>query len=1411
MTTPALGFPSMQHMSSQRTRGVDIGGFFVPPASRNPPSEARFVPNASMLNAVNSSPTTQSIIQRTHSNNRLVELQNSAQTLTPPFHSTSHTYRAPPRVPSSIIDLPHAPPIASGIELISPRDVLPDRFRVIFPYELFNAVQSKCFSPIYESNDNMVVAAPTGSGKTVLLELAICKLVAVRGNENFKIVYQAPTKALCSERAQDWGKKFGHMNLRVAELTGDTSQLEMKRVGSASIIVTTPEKWDSVTRKWHDHRKLLEMVELFLVDEVHILKDVRGATLEAVVSRMKTIGANVRFVALSATVPNSEDIAKWLGRDHTNPQVPARRETFGEDLRPVKLQKWVYGYDVNGNDFVFDSFLDKKLPMLLRQHSRMKPVLIFCMTRKICESTARILAETWSVEPPGDKTWKAPTTRLAVISRDLQEIVHYGVAFHHAGLDADDRNAVAQYFLDGQIGVICCTSTLAVGINLPCHTVVLKGTACFQDGKMVELADLEVMQMLGRAGRPQFDNSAVAIILTRNQNKERYEKMVSGQQILESTLHLNLIEHLNSEVGLGTIRDLSSAKAWLSGTFLSVRLRRNPGYYQLTGTTPSRAQQTDERLEQICEKDVRLLQEVGLLTDGETFNCTDYGRAMSKYMVHFDTMKLILKIPHGVGMQELLHALCQAVEFRDLRFKPNERTLFRELNKSPFILYPINETVTSTAHKVSLLVQTELGVIEYPNSREFLAIRRQLLMEKKLVFDRMHRLVRCIIDCKGCDRDAVGVRTGLDLARALSAEAWDGRPSQLRQVPGIGPVGMRKLVQADIRTVHQLSEKDHDDIERILTHNPPFGKKMKDKLTSFPHLTLEAGIISQTKPASGQQGSPTIKVSAILSYTNAKCPIWGDGLHTLTFTAETASGTLAHFWRGSLKRLRKDDGHGLELLFSVQLEDFDDYIVCCFACEDVVGTVVSRTLQHSLPVSAFAAKTSRQPVSRSQRTSRRNPQDLGDGDIDDEDLLAAEHALNATSPSLQGTNNVVDEYPMVNDLMIAEPPMTNSQAIQEPLREPIRLPNGKWRCWHICSNGAPTASGKQCAHKCCREGLDKPRKAPEAKRANKRTSEDRDTATPVQSTQRSNDSMAKRQKGNPSRELGTPRPFLPPSVTPRSSRRISLDDFDLDDDIVDLTHLDDDATTLSRPSSSIPKLMSSEDDGSRLGCLGENSSLESTLEVDPIEGEDDDIHIPDDAAVSGPHGPTVYNVVDGTEHEVPTEVNFGYDSSENIAFAGRQTGDVGVADPLEDGDNKATASQTIRAACRLLDLTSSPPKGESHGDIVNEDPAGKEQENMSLDFDDGEAYASDHCDWYGEIRGNGTNEVDRIDLSAGSPEQTPKSSDEETPQAVMETKDYNMLNGMLDGQTGKSKEEPAWVGEFDEDFIATFRPFVNFI
>ena len=142
--------------------------------------------------------------------------------------------------------------------------------------------------------------------------------------------------------------------------------------------------------------------------------------------------------------------------------------------------------------------------------------MIFCFTRKSCISTAKLLSNLWATKSPKDQLWPGPAFQIVVQDPELKGAdcigIHLrklklpgtltsGVAFHHAGLDLPDRHAIEKGFLEGQIHVICCTSTLAVGVNLPCHLVVIKNTVCYQDDGIREYADLEIIQMMGRAGR----------------------------------------------------------------------------------------------------------------------------------------------------------------------------------------------------------------------------------------------------------------------------------------------------------------------------------------------------------------------------------------------------------------------------------------------------------------------------------------------------------------------------------------------------------------------------------------------------------------------------------------------------------------------------------------------------------------------------------------------------------------------------------------------------------------------------------------------------------------------------------------------------------------------------------------------
>lgn len=168
--------------------------------------------------------------------------------------------------------------------------------------------------------------------------------------------------------------------------------------------------------------------------------------------------------------------------------------------------------------------------------------------------------------------------------------------------------------------------------------------------------------MLGRAGRPQFEQSACAVILTREARVEHYNQMVSGQEPLESCLHLNLIEHLNAEIGLGTITDLASAKRWLASTFLFVRLGRNASHYKLKEDVASSNEH--ELLDQICSKDLALLRGADLITKESKLSCTEFGDSMAKYYINFDTMKTMLSLAPRATLSEIVRSFLRKRGFQ---------------------------------------------------------------------------------------------------------------------------------------------------------------------------------------------------------------------------------------------------------------------------------------------------------------------------------------------------------------------------------------------------------------------------------------------------------------------------------------------------------------------------------------------------------------------------------------------------------------------------------------------------------------------------------------------------------------------------------------------------------------------------
>merc|ERR1719402_446026 len=162
-------------------------------------------------------------------------------------------------------------------------------FQKIYSFTHFNPIQTQIFHTLYHTDRNMLLGAPTGSGKTIAAELAM--LGVFRCQPEAKVVYIAPLKALVRERMKDWAERLEvRLGLKVVELTGDVTP-DARAIAAARVIVTTPEKWDGVSRSWQT-RNYVQSVSLIVIDEIHLLGEDRGPVLEVIVSRTNFISSH---------------------------------------------------------------------------------------------------------------------------------------------------------------------------------------------------------------------------------------------------------------------------------------------------------------------------------------------------------------------------------------------------------------------------------------------------------------------------------------------------------------------------------------------------------------------------------------------------------------------------------------------------------------------------------------------------------------------------------------------------------------------------------------------------------------------------------------------------------------------------------------------------------------------------------------------------------------------------------------------------------------------------------------------------------------------------------------------------------------------------------------------------------------
>ncbi len=676
---------------------------------------------------------------------------------------------------------------------------------------------------LFEEN-NLVVAIPTASGKTLLALLAAVKSIEETG---LKTLYLSPLRALAYEKYTEFRRYLDSLGKRTILLTGDYDT-EDANVRYADIIIATNEKIDSAIRH---QSKWINQIGLIIVDEVHLINDSsRGPTLEVVIAQLKQI-CKGQILALSATIKNADEIARWL-----------EAELVSSDWRPVKLNEGV----LYGNQIMYKENRIVTIPSntknsfanitnhILKQGNQ---ALIFGTTRNMAESTARNLASRVRKTLNKSELQELNNSANEILSsgeqtkqsKGLAELIRQGVSYHHAGLSPAQRRIVERNFKQGNIKMLSATPTLAAGINLPARYVIIKSIHRYD----VTLGSypipvLEFKQQAGRAGRPQYDTEGDAIVIAKNEYDadNLYNMYIEAEtEDIESRVATEpaLRRIILGQIATENTQTMDELNEFFSRTFY--------GYKQ----DPS-------SLSSIIKKVIKFLREEALITqDPDYLLATGFGKRVSQ--LYIDPMSGIiirncLERAKTMANQLLtdmsfLHLACSTPDVRfvtirkDDQFKiinyvgEHEDEFLTELPSSTFELELFMSQV-----KTALILQD--WVSETP---EDMMLDRYNIGSGD-IFSVVHNaewlLYATTEIAKLLGHSNVATKVSILHERVVNGIRSD--LVDLVQIPGIGRVRARSLFDKGYETREILKQTDPEEIIKI----PGFGTELVRSI--YSHL-----------------------------------------------------------------------------------------------------------------------------------------------------------------------------------------------------------------------------------------------------------------------------------------------------------------------------------------------------------------------------------------------------------------------------------------------------------------------------------------------------------------------------------------------------------------------------------------------
>ncbi len=666
-------------------------------------------------------------------------------------------------------------------------------------YKQLNEMQAKVVAEGLLESQRAVLSAPTASGKTLVSLLWMLN----HFEKGKKILYVVPLRALASEKYNEFTEKLAVCELKVGISTGELDSDEEK-IRDADIAILTSEKLDSILTH---SPEFMQDINAVVFDECHLIGDEgRGATLEVVMTKLHLGGKKI--LGLSATIPNALEISNWLSA-----------RLFYSEYRPTKLIVGV------GSEKVVQ-FKDDALPLIsvnekkqlhdvLENALRFKQngqVLVFASSRRGAESTAREIGFiTKKFLKQGDemqlaemsqralKALPSPTTQC----RNLAACLVNGVAFHHAGITPKQRQLIEWGFKREKVlKAIVCTTTLAMGIDYPATWVVVKDLKRFTGNFSEFIPAMEVQQMLGRSGRPNYDEVGIGVLMsTKRDAVEVWDKYVYGkaENLYSKLANETAIRfHCLSLVSSNYVSDIGELYKFFDSTFYAFQYG-NEG-----------------KLHDIIERVVNELKESDFIREkNKHLSATPVGRRIAElYIDPLTGAKFLdfIKKQRDKQTIDYLYAICEATEMRPLIYcKKNEEKLLYEDAYNFLEDFPAWDAEALDKFKTAKVLNAWINEASEEQMLEEFELPPGMLLTRKRNAEWLAYALR---ELAFLENQTTVYREAKKLRRRIKHGIKE-ELLEITKIKGIGRVRGRKLYNAGVKTAEDYSKLTKEQVKNI--------------------------------------------------------------------------------------------------------------------------------------------------------------------------------------------------------------------------------------------------------------------------------------------------------------------------------------------------------------------------------------------------------------------------------------------------------------------------------------------------------------------------------------------------------------------------------------------------------------------